>query len=190
MHSFIVTGPTTLPVSTADAKLHLRVDHSTDDTLIENLVSAATDYVQASLGQQLVTATRRMRMDCWPKENYFEIDYPPLVSLSGTGLGITYVDANGDTQTWSSSEYDVHTDYKPGRVYLGYDYTWPTIRGMPNAITVTYTCGYGDAASVPETIITAILMLVAGWYEHRLPQGESSRAVDALMSSASHGRYP
>lgn len=187
MPSVITIDPATTPVSLADAKSHLRVERSDDDDLITRLITAATDYVQADLGQQLVSATRRLRMDAWPLGGgYIELDYPPLIAVTS----IAYLDTNGDSQTWSSDEYDVQVDCKPGRVYLGYNQTWPTIRDVNDAVTVTYTCGYGADSDVPENIISAILMLVAGWFENRLPHGESSRAVDALLSSASHGRYP
>lgn len=186
MPSVITVAPATTPVSLTDAKSHLRVDSSDEDDLITRLITAATDYVQADLGQQLVTATRRLKMDVWPSGDYFVLDYPPLLTVTS----IVYVDAAGDDQTWSSSYYDVDTDYKPGRVRLAYNQTWPVIRDTHNAITVTYTCGYGAAAAVPENIISAILLLVGGWFENRIPSGESNDTVDALLSTASHGRYP
>jgi len=124
-------------------------------------------------------------MDAWPSGDYFELEYPPLATITS----IVYTDAAGDEQTWDSSEYVVDTDYRPGRVYLAYNKTWPTLRGMRNAITVTYTCGYGADTDVPENIVSAILLLVGGWFENRIPFGESNRAVDSLLSTASHGRY-
>ena len=186
MPSVITVAAATMPVSTADAKLHLRVDSADEDALIARLVSAATDYVQADLGQQLVTATRRLKMDRWPTGTYYELDYPPLVTVTS----ITYVDTAGDTQTWSSSYYDVDVDYKPGRVRLAYNQSWPNLRSTPNAITTTYTCGYGADSAVPENIVSAILLLVGGWFENRIPHGMSDKTVDALLSTASHGRYP
>jgi len=42
----LVTGPSVQPLTTDEAKAHLRVDHTTDDSLIESLIKAATQTAE------------------------------------------------------------------------------------------------------------------------------------------------
>ena len=59
-------APSETPVTLADAKAHLRVDHGDEDTLIGALVSAATEYLDGwdgILGRCLVTQTWTLERD-------------------------------------------------------------------------------------------------------------------------------
>jgi uncharacterized phiE125 gp8 family phage protein len=76
---------------------------------------------------------------------------------------------------------------QPGRVFLKYNQTWPDSLGIQNAVTLTYTAGYGATANlVPEGLKTAIKMLVSHWYEHRETAAEKQLmtiplAVESLL---------
>ena len=60
------------------------------------------------------------------------------------------------------------TDADPGRIILGYNESWPTVRGHTNDVAYTYVCGYGDTgAAVPATLKAAIKLLVSHWSENR-----------------------
>ena len=48
-----ITAPATEPITTAEAKAHLRVSHSTDDTYIDALVAAARMVVEDRTGLRL-----------------------------------------------------------------------------------------------------------------------------------------
>ena len=131
-------APTAYPVGLAEAKDHLRVDHTEQDTLITGLIAAATEAVEVFTGRQLVAATWQMRLDAfWP--GYLWLPHPPLLSISS----IQYVDENGDTQTLSSSTYDVNVNGLIGQLYLAYGQSWPTTLGHPNSVIVTYMAGHG-----------------------------------------------
>lgn len=167
----ITSQPSVEPLTTAEAKSHLRVDISDDDTLIDAYVKAARLLVERMTNRQLVTATYRLRMDhFWDSryaKNYEEIILPrsPLQSVSS----ITYLDVDGTSQTLASSVYTVHADDLPGRITLNDGEVWPTTQnGTRNTVTITYIAGYGDAGSdVPETLRSAIRLLVGHMYENR-----------------------
>ena len=81
---------------------------------------------------------------------------------------IQYVDTAGDTQTLSSSVYNVDIYQEPGRISEAYGQQWPTTRIINNAVIVTYVAGYGaTAATVPQGIKDAIMILVNHLYENR-----------------------
>lgn len=150
-------------VTLAEAKLHLRVSHSTEDALIAALVAAATEHAQTETRRQLVTATLRMDLDCFPADGVLELHRTPVQAVSG----ITYVDDAGATQTLAPADYVVDTASAPARVVLADGSVWPTTDVRPNAVSVTFTAGYGAAAAVPAGIKAWMLLQVGALYRNR-----------------------
>lgn len=167
------------PVSTADAKTYARIDTSDDDTLVGALVSAAREFVETFTGRQLITATWVYTREAFPSDRFLYLPRPLLRTVSSVG----YYDANGTSQIMAASDYTVHLDCEPGYVELDYGLTWPTVQtGLSNAVTVTFTAGYGDAVgNVPQAIRTAIKLLVNHWYDTRTPVVVGTIQVDALL---------
>jgi uncharacterized phiE125 gp8 family phage protein len=150
-------------ITTADFKLFARIDTSSDDTLIDQLILGATDFVEkwtqrSLLGQTWVYTERR-----WPRR-IVELPRPPLVSVTSVG----YVDTAGDDQTLvADTDYVVTIDREPGIIEPAYGKTWPSLRGeTAQAITVTYVAGFhaDDPDEVPNAIRIAVKMLAAQWY--------------------------
>jgi uncharacterized phiE125 gp8 family phage protein len=160
----VTSEPAAEPVSTSEAKTHLRVTGSDDDTYIDTLVKAARRNVENHLRRALITQTRALRLDGFPCEEYIELPYGPVQSVSS----VAYLDADGTTQTWSSANYRVDIYSVPPRISLAYGISWPTTRGVSHSLTVTYICGYGAAGSaVPAEIVHAIKLIVGHLYENR-----------------------
>lgn len=161
----LVSAPATEPVSLTEAKLHLRVDSTADDSLITALITAAREYVEAFTGRALITQTWDYILDAWPSGDEIVIPLPPLQSVTS----VTYRDSDGNTSTVSSSTYTVDTDSEPGRVVLLTGYTWPsTTLYAVGGVRVRFVAGYGDNASdVPQALRQAMLLLVGHWYENR-----------------------
>lgn len=164
----IQTAPAVEPVSTAEAKTHMRVTIATDDTYIDRLIQAAREWVEMVTARALINQTWDMYLDRFPSANEIEIPYPPLGSVTH----VKYTDSDDTEATFTSDDYDVDTDSEPGRVVLGYTKTWPTATLRPmNPVTVRFVAGYGAAgANVPERFRQAILLLVGEMYENREPQ--------------------
>lgn len=161
----LVTAPASEPVTLTEAKAHLRVDGTDDDTLITVLIAAARQYYEDACRRMLITQTWRLSLDCWPA-NSLIIPKMPLITVSA----IAYTDSAGATHTLSTDVYDVDTEAQPGRVTLAYNQSWPSVELYPlNPIQITFTAGYGAAASVPEVDKQAIKLLVGHWYENREP---------------------
>lgn len=170
MRLTLVTPPAVEPVALEEAKAHLRVDVDDDDTLILALIAAAREQAEAFTRRALITQTWDMALDCLPgvDEKPIELPKPTLQSVTS----ITYLDASGDEQTLAADQYQVLTGggpyAQPGKVVRAYNVSWPSTRSQPDAVTVRFVAGYGDAASdVPAAIRQAILMLVGDLYEHR-----------------------
>jgi uncharacterized phiE125 gp8 family phage protein len=159
-----VTAPTAEPVTVAELRTHSRIDDITEEgPLLVRLIKAARRWCEAFLSQSMVNTTFDLTLDCFPA---WEIRLPrcPLQSVTS----ITYIDANGDSQTVSSSDYIVDTKTKPGRITPAFGDSWPSTQSRINAVTVRFVAGYGAAASaVPDEWKQAILLLAGHWYGNR-----------------------
>lgn len=179
----VVTPPATEPVTLAEAKDHLRVDIANDDTLIAALSVAAREMVEVSLHRQLVDATYDMTLDRFPGATagsssgvlfgaggIIYLPRPPLQSVTS----ITYFDTAGVSTVLPTEDYLVDTASIQGRITPSVnERTWPSHEIRINAVTVRFVAGFGDAAAVPSSIKTAILLLTADMYEHREAQLET-----------------
>lgn len=180
----LVTAPAAEPITLAEAKAHLRVDITDDDSLITALITAARQHVEVITRRQLITATWDLTLDTWPDGDTILVPLPPLQSVTS----ITYKDSAGTVYTLPTIDYIVDTAEEPGRVVLAYGKTWPSTTLYPaGAITVRFTAGYGAAAAVPQAIKQALLLMIGHWYENReavaggTVQREVPFAVEALL---------
>lgn len=211
-------APISEPISVADAKQHVRIDTSADDAYVAGLIAAARRLVERQQRRQLLTATWQLQQDHFPGygrmfgSNYcveFPFDAPyyhphfgnqrwPALELPIApvqSVSISYVDAGGVTQTLDPSKYTLETPTnQAGRIIPTYGNWWPATRWQPNAVTVTFVAGYGDADAVPETTRQAILLLVSHFYENREATGnllnELPLGVQALLDIERWSIYP
>lgn len=168
-----ITAPAVKPVSLVEAKAHLRVDHSNDDTFIAALIESATAYCdgpEGFLGRALVTQTWELVLDEFPI-NEIKIPLPPLQSL----VHVKYDDVAGDEQEVNFSVCSVDSVSEPGWVLPECSGAWPaTFEGI-NAVRIRFIAGYAPSsdsppdltANIPGSIKAAILLLIGAMYEHR-----------------------
>lgn len=159
----LLTAPTEEPVSLADAKAHLRVDHADEDVLITSLILAARQAAEARTGRCLVTQQWCCTADAWPDNGRVELPNPPLASVEA----VSYLDSDGTRQTLDASAYQVIVDTLLGVVQPAYGTSWPSARCVPGSIRVDYTAGYGLAAAVPQPIKAWMLLAIGTWYGQR-----------------------
>lgn len=66
MPLILTDGPAVEPVTLAEAKAHLRVDGTAEDTLIGSLIVTSRLHVEAAMGLALVTQSWSVFLDAWP----------------------------------------------------------------------------------------------------------------------------
>lgn len=161
----ITVEPAAEPISTAEAKAHVRYELTDEDTLIDSLIVAARKQVEMFTRRQLVTATYSWTLDEFPNSSgTLYVPAPPLISIGS----FSYVDTDGATQTLAESTgYLLDTKSEPGRLTPAYETTWPGTRTIMNAVTIVFDAGYGDATTVPDTLKQAMLLLIGHWFENR-----------------------
>lgn len=190
------TPATTYPVTVGDVLTHSRIDAHDDDAYLANLIIKSTRAIERELDRQFITATWKLYLDEFPDE--IILRKLPVATITS----IAYVDTAGSAQTLAATEYqsDLTSPDAPGRIRPAYGKVWPSTRADTyNAVTVTFTAGYGAASAVPQTIKHAICIMVSHWYENREQESDISGlsvqarslgySLDWLLSHEDWGVY-
>jgi len=173
-----VTLSTTPLFTTAEAKDFLKVDTTADDTLIDNLIKAATESCQIYTNQYFLNTVVEQYSDKWL--GIYTLYKSPVSAITH----IKYYDSDDTEQTWASSNYILDDVSKPARIGLAVDATLPSLSDRINAVHVKYTVGYGTASTdVPDGIKQAVLLTLGNWYENRQTVITGRTATELPLSS-------
>lgn len=155
------------PVGLPEMRAYLRLssDETAEDALIARLIPAARAAVEAAARRLLRPARFRVVLTDWPRLGLLPLPLSPLVAVLRTGL----VDRGGAV-----------TEIEPGPVRIGPD-PWdapcllfgpdlPPLSGRSALIEVSAGCG-GEGPPVPEPLIQALRLTLAGWFENRGDEG-------------------
>lgn len=176
-------APSATPVSVSDVKARLGISGTEEDAILPAFIEAATGHLDGwsgILGRCLVTQTWAFSLDCWPASRRIELPFPDVSSV-----GITYRDANGETQTIPLGSFEVFEGARGSIVEFLSTVALPTVASRPRSITITLVAGYGDAVAVPEALKSAIILMVS---RMRNLSGESaflrSETVEGVSSQS------
>ena len=168
----VSTAPTLEPHTTAEAKAHIRVDTSDDDTYIDSTKLGARIALEEELGLSFLTQTKKLRLDGWPGSGRIHLPRGPVRSVTG----IVYTDVDGNQQTLSTSIYSVFNARATPDVFAAadvcyietaYGQSFPSLRAVPQNITITYLCGWLAGASIPQPVRHALLVMYGELYRNR-----------------------
>lgn len=155
-----LVSTTTEPVTLAEVKQHAAIYVSDHDTMIEGiLIPAARRAAEQETGRSIASSIWDLYLDEFPAE--IQLPYPPIIGVTE----IVYTDADGASQTLSSSLYSLDSKSEPGWVLPAYGTDWPATYDVANAVRVRYTAGYG--ADCPGEVKLWILAQVRHFYDHR-----------------------
>lgn len=174
----LITASTALAVTLAEAKEHLRVDSSDEDTLITAMITAATETAEQITGRAIMPQTWLLTLDAF--EDELVLTRVPVASI----VSVTYTDPDGvelalsTGSNWRLLDLD---DYAPARIVPVYGYSWPATRAQAEVVGVEYVAGYANAAAVPEPIKAWIKLTVSAMYENREAESYSTRAVSTTV---------
>ena len=158
-------APAVTTVSVAEARDHCRVDTYDEDVLISGLIDAAVSHLygySGVLGRCLVTQT--WRQDYSRFTDPLRLPIGNLLSMSS----VSYYDSSDASQTASATLYAALEDQTGPYVALKYNQQWPQTYTREDAVRVTWTAGYGPAATdVPAAIRHAMLLMIGHWFENR-----------------------
>ncbi|MEC0211818.1 hypothetical protein P4H70_23025 [Paenibacillus ehimensis] len=172
----VISPPAVEPITVSDLKPQLGydlTDTSPDERLLP-LIPAAREWAEDYTKRVFITQTLEFALDEWPCQEWTDnrgkshasIELPRLPLQSVTS--VTYTDKDGVTAVWVASNYVVDDFSFVPRIVRKRGIAWPSVQlAAANGVRVRFVAGYGDtAASVPQKIKQALIMLVAYWYEN------------------------
>jgi uncharacterized phiE125 gp8 family phage protein len=174
----------TSPITLQQAKDHMYVTISEDDTLIQSMIDTATTQTQNYTGLQLVDATYVQSLDAW--QDTIELLRNPVKSITS----IKYYDEDDVLQTLTATDFILDNFSIPNKLIKDVDATLPSLKSKPNAVEIEFIAGYTD---IPEPLKTYIKMTTSTFYENReefnisksneLPNRFSIRLLDTYKVS-------
>ncbi len=154
----LIEPPALEPVTLGEAKTHLRVDGSSEDSLILSLIGAARTHVEAETGLALIPQPWRRHGECVGADRALTLPRHPVRQI----VEVTVYDAEGAPVVLAGSQYRLDALARPARLTLE-----PQVDAS-NGVDADFTAGFGDTGvETPEPLKRAMLMLVAHWYEFR-----------------------
>lgn len=162
----VVTPPASEPLTLAEVKEFLRVDHSDDDATLAIFIAAARQLCESYTRLALMPTTFEEYFDDFPQ---YTGTYKDEIRLSRSPVSavtyVKYIDGNETTITASASDYKTDLISQPARISPdnGWFGTYETI----NAVFIRYVAGYANAASVPAPLKHGMLLVIGDMYENR-----------------------
>ena len=181
VYSKVINPPSVEPITLTEAKLDLKIDSNDENDLLAILIKASRETIEIRTGRSLITQTRTVKLDYFPCTDTIKLPNGRVQSITH----IKYYDEDEVLQTLDSSEYWVDSDSDIARVVV--KDSWPSTEDRPNAVIVTYVCGYGAAgSSVPAPLRKALLFVLGHVYENRqniIVSGSSTGAIEIPMGA-------
>ena len=159
--SVIKTARTSDAVSLNEARLHLKVDSTDDNDLIDDLIDAAQETVEAYTNRKLSSETWYLYLDQFPGGDIV-LPFSPVTSVAS----VKYYDQDNSEQTYTVNT-DYYTDIKSEPARIRYVNGWDGVYDKPDAVTVEYVTGY-TSSTIPLSLKQAMLLLVADMYDNRV----------------------
>lgn len=174
--------PTVEPITLADALVHLRADADSgaNDAYVTTLISVAREACEDRIERTLIETAWTLTLDSFPEA--IQLASPPIIAVQS----VVYLDLAGVQQTLNPADYLLDRASQPGFLVPAYDKTWPDTREQINAVTVSFTAGYGaTAADVPKPLRQWMLLAIGDMYGNRNATSDkpsvSRSFADALL---------
>ncbi|RTL90979.1 hypothetical protein EJV44_20860 [Ancylobacter aquaticus] len=181
MPAILLAGPTVEPLTLAEAKIYLRIDHGAEDALISSLITAARATVEALTRRVLIDQSWRIIRDAWPASGLIALPVNPLKALTAARV----LDAAGGETALPLDAFSLDTARLPGLIRVARGAV--PAPGRPLAgIALDITAGHGPGPDhVPSPLIEAVRVVLAHFYEHRDVAGPGAAfpaRLDALVA--------
>jgi hypothetical protein len=196
MKLYDVSKSTGLPVTLAETKQHLYLTDNEQLAGLRGKMAAATDFCQKRISghRQFMQATYDGVMEDFPGgDGTLEFPLPPLKQIKS----VKYYNTSNTLTTLKSSATSGSTFYDevrpadgPGFIRPNQSETWPAVRDRPDAVTVRFVAGWGEAKDVPSVIKQAVLLKTEHlWDPGRVREEQMEHAIQSLLDCYDYGAY-
>lgn len=155
----IKTPPAFSPVTVAQLKRNLRIEHSDQDELLTEIMDRAVSSSQIATGRCYARSTVTLFLDAYPKDDETEIDYGPVNAISSVKY---YPPNSAPIATVDVAKYQLDNTELTSRLRFLESFE-PDTEKM-NVIEIEFTTGWGDAGIVPKDLIEAIILRASEAY--------------------------
>jgi uncharacterized phiE125 gp8 family phage protein len=156
MASILVTPPTEEPVTLEMVKAQSRITHTLDDALLLVYIASARDYLEIVTRRQFLAATYQWTGFQQPPGTLV-LDRSPLQSVSE----IAVMSGMSVESILDPTTYMILPGTDPAAIAL------LTPVAATALLRVTFVAGWSMPEVMPPSLVQAMLLLVAHWYEHR-----------------------
>jgi len=159
--------PVLAPVTLDQVKTDLRLQYDNEDSLINSLIAAATDFMDVPNGlinKALITQTWVLSCSGFNENRIIDIPITPVQSIQS----IQYYDVDDVLQTFDMANVYVYGDENSAWVEAKKAYAIPAFFDRRDAVIITFIAGFGDSPdAVPATINQAMRMTIGHWFDNR-----------------------
>ncbi len=180
-----------LAVSLQEAKNHLRVSGGSQDDELTLLIEASTERLERDLNRGILVATWQQSMCAFPANS----DMIELMMGMNTAVSsITYVDADGVTQTLDSSLWS-YSSPRSGIFSEDAD-GWPqtSVATKSDKVFINFSCGVSDSGCVPRLYKQAILLETGRAYfdpaQENGANTDNGKSYEAIVRKLIRSSYP
>ena len=177
MNYRLVTGPATEPLTYAEVKAFLRLNDDSEQTFVTTLITTARQIVEGQTWRPLISQSWALQFDKSELTLFISnINKAPIISIDT----VSYYDTDNVLQTLSLSLYETDIYGNPARFRLK---SIPSVYDRMGALIVNFTCGYTNAAAVPQAIKQAMLLIIGHLYENRQDVVTGTQVNEIPMAS-------
>lgn len=156
-----LTSPTADSALLTDAKSHIKVTGTEEDSLLTVYLNG----VVATCENKLQTAiyNTQFELHCRSFCQHISLQKKWVSAINS----VKYYDEDGAQQTVGSSDYSLQDFKVPNVLYFNEDYEFPNTDEREFPVTVNFNSGFGSASAIIPNVRNAIFLEFADRYENR-----------------------
>lgn len=167
----LIAPPAHEPLSLAEIKAHLRVDHDHEDSFLIETLKAARQYTEFASGVKLISQEWRQYENKRPHDGCIPLKLRPVQSINT----VTAYDVEGNSTVLQTAQYQLTRTSDQPVLEIS-----TSLDGylLENGLEIDMVVGLGDfGVDTPESLKRAIMLLIAHWYEFRGAVSPSQQPV-------------
>ena|SRR5215211_1482386 len=155
----LITPPVAEPMTLAEIKEDLRIDHTDDDAKLTRMMKEARDWLEITLNQKLMTQTWDLILDAFPTDEIF-IPFGPIQSVTQVAYddAVTFLEVIMDPAGY-------FLDNTSPAPWLFPADSWPMAMDAVNSVRVRLLAGYETDDDIPASIRAAYRLKVREFYD-------------------------